>query len=140
MAGRAVSSGRGAGRNFVGRIGATESPPWETVVDSDLTLADGAFDEVEAVEEVETFRIGEKLDIAEPGRAGMFLLAAMAAFFCASIVSRRDGFGGPEVLLEKPKPGRATASGFLGEFGLSGAFSSSLCCVASNVAMILSSR
>jgi hypothetical protein len=66
--------------------------------------------------------------MAEPGRAGMFLLA-IAAFFCASIVSLNDGFGGPVVLLEKPKPGRTptTGSAFFGELGLSGAFSRSRC-------------
>jgi hypothetical protein len=42
------------------------------------------------------------------------------------------------VLLENPSPGRtATISVFLGEFGLSGAFSRSLAWVASKVAMIL---
>ena len=43
------------------------------------------------------------------------------------------------MLLEKPIPGRAATavSGFLGELGLSGAFSSSLCCVASRPADIL---
>jgi hypothetical protein len=42
------------------------------------------------------------------------------------------------VLLENPKPGRAaTVSTFLGEFGLSGAFSRSLAWVASRVAIIL---
>ena len=82
---------------------------------------------VEAVEEEETVRIGEKEDIAEPGRAGRFLLA-IAAFFCASMVSRKEGFGGPVVLFENPNPGRTlAASGFLGELGLSGAFSRSLC-------------
>lgn len=55
------------------------------------------------------------------------------------MVSLSDGFGGPVVLLEKPIPGRAAtaASGFLGELGLSGAFSSSLCCVASRPVSIL---
>lgn len=82
---------------------------------------------LDAVEELEAVRIGENEDIAEPGRAGKTLLA-IAAFFCASIVSLNDGFGGPVVLLENPKPGRTfVTSGFLGEFGLSGAFSSNLC-------------
>lgn len=55
------------------------------------------------------------------------------------MVSLREGFGGPVVLLEKPIPGLAatTVSGFLGEFGLSGAFSSNLCCVASRPVDIL---
>ena len=57
------------------------------------------------------------------------------------MVSRNDGFGGPVVLLENPKPGRAptATSGFLGEFGLPGAFSNSLCCVGSWPAEILES-
>jgi hypothetical protein len=42
------------------------------------------------------------------------------------------------VLFENPKPGRtAVVSGFLGELGLSGEFSSNRCCVASKLAMIL---
>jgi hypothetical protein len=42
------------------------------------------------------------------------------------------------VLLEKPSPGRTvTGSAFLGEFGLPGSISNSLCCVASSVAIIL---
>lgn len=66
-------------------------------------------------EVVETERIGENDDMADPGRAGGFL-AAIAAFFWANIVSRRDGFGGPVVLLENPSPGRATTvSVFFGE-------------------------
>lgn len=95
-------------------------------------------DEDDAVEVLETFLIGENDDIADPGRAGRFFVA-IAAFFCASIVSLSDGFGGPVVLFEKPNPGRtpATTSGFLGEFGLSGAFSNNLCCVVSKPAMIL---
>ena len=83
-------------------------------------------DDADTFEDVETVRMGEKVDIAEPGRAGRFLLA-IVAFFWANIVSLREGFGGPVVLLENPKPGRAaTVSAFLGEFGLSGAFSKSL--------------
>jgi hypothetical protein len=82
------------------------------------------FEEVED----ETVRTGENDDIAEPGLAGK-LLFAIEAFFCASIVSLREGFGGPVVLFEKPRPGRGAtvASTFFGEFGLSGAFSRSLC-------------
>jgi hypothetical protein len=79
---------------------------------------------VEVVEEIEavlTVLVGEKDDIADPGRAGKFL-AAIAAFFCASIVSRSDGFGGPVVLFENPRPGRTTGSAFLGEFGFAGSF------------------
>ena len=97
-------------------------------------------DDADTFEDVETVRMGEKVDIAEPGRAGRFLLA-IVAFFWANIVSLREGFGGPVVLLENPKPGRAaTASAFFGEFGLSGAFSRSLAWVASRVAMILKIR
>lgn len=124
----------------MGRIGATERPPWATVVDSGRGLTGPISEDVDdsdAFEDVETVRTGEKEDIAEPGRAGTFLLA-IAAFFWAIIVSLNEGFGGPVVLLENPKPGRAvTVSAFLGEFGLSGAFSKSLACVASKVAMIL---
>lgn len=126
MAGLAASSGR---LNFVGRMGATERPPWATVVDSGR-IRIGAISEavgaVEAVEEDETVRMGENVDIAEPGRAGKFLLAK-AAFFWASMVSLKEGFGGPVVLLENPSPGRATASAFFSELGLSGATSRSLC-------------
>ena len=143
MAGLAVSSGRGAGRNFVGLIGATERPPWATVVDSGRGRTGPTsvvVDDADALDDVETVRIGEKLDMAEPGRAGTFLLAN-TAFFCAIIVSLKEGFGGPVVLLENPKPGRAAAvSAFLGELGLSGAFSSNLAWVASNVAIILRCR
>ena len=98
------------------------------MVDSGRTLTGPISDDVEAVEafeEVETVRMGENVDIAEPGRAGRLLLA-IAAFFWANIVSLSEDFGGPEVLLENPNPGRALmVSAFLGEFGLSGAFSRS---------------
>jgi hypothetical protein len=129
VAGLAGISGR---RNFVGLMGATESPPCETVVDnSGRTLTGGASaaeDVLEDVEEFETFRIGENVDMTDPGLAGRFLFA-IAAFFCANIVSLKEGFGGPVVLLEKPSPGRAVATGsaFFGEFGLSGDFSKSFC-------------
>ena len=114
----------------MGRIGATERPPWATVVDSGRIrrgAASEAVDAVDAVEEDDTARMGENVDIAEPGRAGKFLLAK-AAFFWASMASLNEGFGGPVVLFENPSPGRAlTASAFLGELGLSGAISRSLC-------------
>ena len=100
----------------------------------------GASEEVEALEEDETVRIGEKLDIADPGLACRFLLVIAAFVFWASIiVSFKEGFGGPVVLFEKPIPGRATTgSAFLGgEWGLSGAFRKSFCWVASRVSMIL---
>lgn len=45
------------------------------------------------------------------------------------------------MLLEKPNPGRAdTGSVFLGEAGLAGSISNSLCWVASSVAIILETR
>jgi hypothetical protein len=140
VAGRAVSSGRGAERNFVGRIGATERPPCATVVDSDRlaltgTPSDGC-DPLDTFDELEAVLMGENDDIAEPGRAGRFLVATIA-FFCANIASLNEGLGGPVVLFENPNPGRALASGFLGELGLSGAFSSNLCWVASRPAIIL---
>ena len=110
-------------------MGATESPPWATVVDSGRGRTGAASEAVDAVDDVEeddTVRMGENVDIADPGRAGRFLLAK--AFFWASMASRNDGFGGPVVLFENPNPGRAlTASTFLGELGLSGAISRSLC-------------
>ena len=54
------------------------------VADSGRGLTGGAsevVDAVEAVDDDETVRIGEKVDMAEPGRAGRFLVAAMTAFF-----------------------------------------------------------
>jgi hypothetical protein len=42
--------------------------------------ASDATDAIEAVELFETVRTGENVDIADPGRAGVFL-AAIAAFF-----------------------------------------------------------
>ena len=123
--------------NFVGRIGATDKPPCVFTAGSGRCFDEAASVFVDIVEEVETVRTGVKEDIAEPGRAGKFLVA-MVAFFCASMVSLREGFGGPFVLFEKPKPGRGLlASTFGGEFGLSGACSRSLCCVASRALMIL---
>lgn len=73
----------GLGRNFVGRMGATESPPCETVVVLSGRLRIGGASDVEVVEEMdefETVRMGEKVDMADPGRAGKFF-AANAAFF-----------------------------------------------------------
>jgi hypothetical protein len=113
-------------RNFVGRVGAAERPPWETALVSWRSLT-GAASEFDAAEVEETVRMGISADIAEPGRAGRFLLA-IAAFFWAAIASLREGFGGPDTLLEKLEPGRLPpASPFLGELGLSGQLSSSLC-------------
>jgi hypothetical protein len=110
------------------------------VVDSGRILTGAASDEadiVEAAEDVETFRMGEKDDIAEPGLGGKVCFAN-TAFFWAIIVSLKEGFGGPVVLLENPRPGRAAAASvFLGEFGLSGDMSSNLCWVVSSVAIIL---
>ena len=123
-------------------MGATESPPCETVVESSgLDLGAGApdaFDATDDTEAVDTVRTGENVDIADPGRTGIVALAAIAAFFCAIIVSLRVSLGCPVMLLEKPSPGRAaTGSAFLGEFGLFESFSNSLCCVASSFAIIL---
>jgi hypothetical protein len=133
VAGLTIISGldnSGLGLNFVGRIGATERPPWDTNVDSGRFLTGPASvvdEEADAVDDDETVRTGENADIAEPGRAGKFLLAR-AAFLWAAMVSLREGFGGPVVLFEKPSGRGSTAcAAFLGEFGLSGAFSSSLC-------------
>jgi hypothetical protein len=84
----------------------------------------------------EFVRAGEKWDIADPGRAGRFL-AAIAAFFCANIVSLREGFELPIVLLERPSPGRAATSGFLGELGLFGSFCSSFWACASSAFIML---
>lgn len=81
VAGLAVISGRG--RNFVGRMGATDRPPWATAVGSGRGLAGATSDDVDVVDAVvedETVRIGEKLDIADPGRAGKFLFAKTAFF------------------------------------------------------------
>lgn len=118
ISGREIS---GLGLIFAGRVGAAESPPWTLV--SGRSLAGAASDIVEVPE---TVRIGDNADIAEPGRAGRFLLA-ITAFFCAAMASLREGFGGPETLLEKLEPGRLPPSAFFGEFGLSGQFSSNLC-------------
>lgn len=76
---------------------------------------------------VGTVLVGENVDIAEPGRVGI-VLVAICAFFCANIVSLKEGLGGPVVLLEKPRPGlvELTAAAFFGALGLSGEFSSSL--------------
>lgn len=81
VAGLAISGldTSGFGRIFVGRIGATERPPWAEVVSGRiLTGAASEFDDEVEVEE--TVRTGENADMAEPGRAGRFLLA-MAALF-----------------------------------------------------------
>ncbi len=122
-------------------MGATESPPWDTVLEgSGRDLGAGfsdKFDVFEGSDAVETVLIGENDDIADPGRAGIFL-AASVAFFCANMVSRSEGLGGPVVLLENPKPGRETEeSAFLGELGLAGSISNSLCWVVSNVDIML---
>lgn len=83
MAGLAIS---GRGRNFVGRIGATERPPCEDDV-SVRVRETGALLETSAVlgaaddvEEVEAVRTGENDDIADPGRAGRFFVASVAFF------------------------------------------------------------
>lgn len=122
VAGRAASSGR-----LRGRIGATCNP-----LEAGACVASGRVrtagvddaDAPETVDEFDTVRCGEKCAMADPGRGGRFL-PAMAAFFCASIVSRRLGLGGPMVLFDKPRPGRVVPSAFLGELGLCGSFLSS---------------
>jgi hypothetical protein len=115
VAGRAATSGL----LLAGRTGAPVIPPAR--VDSGrvrtVVVVDVA---TEACDELDAVRVGEKWDIAEPGRTGMFLVA-MAAFFWANIVSRRLGLG-PMVLLDSPNPGRTVASAFLGELGLFGSF------------------
>jgi len=91
---------------------------------------------VDSVEELETVRTGEKWAMADPGRAGKFF-DAIASFFLANIVSRREGFPEPMVLFDSPRPGLGAACGFLGEFGLFGSFCSSFCAVASKPFKIL---
>lgn len=65
----------GLGRILAGRVGAAESPPWALASGRSLAGATS-----NAVEVPETVRIGDSADIAEPGRAGRFLLAITAFF------------------------------------------------------------
>lgn len=133
VAGLAASSGL---LDLLGRMGATERPPRDAVgsrcgrvgaVSEDVGLPDAAGADL----------VGENVDIAEPGRVGMLLLA-ICAFFCAIIVSLKEGRGGPVVLLENPRPGRElTAAAFFGAFGFSEEFSSNLFWVGSRSSAIL---
>ena len=127
MAGLAASSGR----RFVGLMGATDMPPEFTArVGSGRWRSLTGFEGSGAPEvPLEPFLTGEKADMAEPGRAGRFLVAR-AAFFCAITVSLREGLPAPMVLFESAGPGRvAGAVGALlgGEFGLLGSFCRSFC-------------
>jgi hypothetical protein len=95
-----------------------------------------AAEECDALDEPDTDRTGEMVAMADPGRAGRFRVAR--AFFCASIASLKDGFElAPIVLFERPIPGRATGSIFLGELGLLGSFWSSFCAVESRASIML---
>jgi hypothetical protein len=95
-----------------------------------------AADECDALDEPDTDRTGEIVAMADPGRAGRFRVAR--AFFCASIASLKDGFElVPIVLFERPIPGRAAGSVFLGELGLLGSFWSSFCAVESRASIML---
>lgn len=79
VAGLAISGldTSGLGRIFVGRVGAAERPPWDPALASCRNLAGPASDFVEVED---TVRIGVNAAIAEPGRAGRFLLAITAFF------------------------------------------------------------
>jgi len=72
-------------------------------------------------------RTGERLAIADPGRGGRFRDAAIVAFFCAIIVSRKLGLLLPIVLLDRPRPGfaRTLSTSLLGALGLLGSLSRS---------------
>jgi hypothetical protein len=127
-----------SGLRFTGRTGATDNPPVPTeMVDSGRCRTAGAAEAEETADEFETLRLGEKCDIAEPGRVGKVRVAAKASFFFASIVSRSDGLPGPRVLFDKPIPGRTAVSVFFGELGLLGSFCNSFCAVASRLSIIL---
>ena len=136
MAGLAASSGR----RFVGRIGATDMPPEFTArVDSGRWRGLMGFTGSEAPElPLALFLTGEKADMADPGRAGRFLVARLAAFFCAITVSLREGLPDPMVLFESPIPGRLGGTApFLGELGLFGSFCRSFCAVESRLSITL---
>jgi hypothetical protein len=93
--------------------------------------AGAAFPELDAPDAVLT---GEMCAMAEPGRAGRFLVDSVA-FFWANMASRRLGLL-DIVLLDIPRPGLG-ASGFLGELGLLGSLLSSFCAVGSKSSMML---
>jgi hypothetical protein len=110
-------------------------PPALTAIDSGRALVGGlAAGAVECEDAFDAVRDGEICAIAEPGRAGKFLLAALA-LFCASIASRRLGLL-PVVVFDRVPAGRAV-SVFLGELGLLESLAKSFCAVASKSAMIL---
>ena len=129
MAGRAAISGL----LLPGLIGAPDIPPAEpSMADSGLVRTGAVA--AGACEEPDPVPADEKCDIAEPGRAGTVLVAIARRW--AIIASRTLGFDVPMVLFDKPKPGRAPPSGFLGDLGLLGSFCSSLAAVASSPLMI----
>lgn len=132
VAGRATSA-----RLLDGRMGATDMPPALTAIDSGRALVGGlaAGAAVDCVDVFEAVRTGEIWAMADPGRAGRFLLAAEALFW-ASIASRRLGLLAV-VLRDKLLAGRAAVSVFLGELGLLGSLFNSFCAVASRSAIIL---
>ena len=100
-------------------MGAPEMPPVEPIMaDSGLARTAGAAGG--ACDKLDTDFEGEKCDMAEPGRVVPALV--VMARFCASIASRTLGFEVPIVLFDKPRPGRAPPSGFLGDLGLLGSF------------------
>lgn len=112
-------------------------PPALTAIDSGRALVGGlaAGAAVDCVDVFEAVRTGEIWAMADPGRAGRFLLAAEALFW-ASIASRRLGLLAV-VLRDKLLAGRAAVSVFLGELGLLGSLFNSFCAVASRSAIIL---
>jgi hypothetical protein len=130
-----------SGRLFAGRIGRTDMPP-DTAVDSgrvrEVPAAAVDVVAVEALDVPDTLLAGEMCAMAEPGRAGRFFVAM--ARFCASMASLRLGLDEVMVLLDSPKPGRATgaASTFLAALGLFWSFCSSFCAVPSRFSMMLS--
>lgn len=135
-----------SGRLLAGLIGAAEMPACDLPVVSALDRVDAAAavgaavaeDDIDTLEEPDTVRTGVTVAIAEPGRAGRVLVAI--ALFWAIIASLNEGLGPvPIVLLDKPKPGRATGSDFAiaVEFGLFGSFCSSFWAVESSPSMIL---
>lgn len=131
VAGRATS-----GRLLDGLIGATDMPPAFIEMDGsarDRTAGFVATLVVDVADELDTFLVGEKCAMADPGRAGTFLAEAAIALFWPSMASRRLGLLAVAVLLDRPR----AASTFFGELGLLGSFWRSFCAVASRSPMIL---